>query len=294
MGLNSAPAQSSDDRNRSWYIFKDGQTLGPYGPEFVLDQLKLGRVSWIDYIWTPSQDLVWRLICEVTLFRSHLPKSPATDILRKLSITSQKPESTGLSRLGGEASGPSTPPPFTGPTGRPSLWFLQLEGTEFGPMTADEARGIQKGGKLKGVLFARREGMQSALPIDNFVEFGGEPPQKSDRRQFHRINISSTTLFTGARCQDKGLPKFMGVCCDISQGGMLIKSALTPGKVGDIIGVEVQSSPTSLLPFLRAECEIMRLLEEQEAFGVRFLTMSDEDRKALDAFLQQVKRIEEE
>ena len=266
----------------TWYIYKLGQTHGPFTAEQILDQLKLGKVAWVDYVWCPPQGLFWKLACEIGQFRSCLPKAPPIDILRKL-VSQHPTDGSGLASSTGTGD--------TNAAARPMVWFLQFEGTEFGPLATEEVIQIVKAGKLKGELFARRDGVAQWTPVVQVPELGGKVGKASrtgeERRRHRRVTVVATAVFSPADGTAAGkAARFMGVCRDVSTSGVLVMSSVVPGGIGSKIRLEIQSAPSSLLPSFKCEATIRRILSDGHGFAVEFDALQPQEFELVQNYIQ--------
>lgn len=155
------------------------------------------------------------------------------------------------------------------------LWYLQFEGSEFGPLTLEEVRVIQKSGRLKGKLYAWHEGMEHWIPVDQLPQLpdGVDPTPENERRTGNRIPFLATVSFAGA----------VGICRDLSPTGVQIFSNRFPGSKGTPIDLAL--TPIAPLPELKTSAEVIRILSDGRGFAARFTALEAPQRELLRKYM---------
>jgi hypothetical protein len=183
-----------------------------------------------------------------------------------------------------------------------SVWFLEFQGSEFGPLSLAEVQVILRSGKLKGQLFARREGVLNWMSVEEIPEFsddvaatgkGKNKPESAqdsqdaqdERRVSRRVPLVATVKFNVPGDSTAGSNMYMGVCRDISTHGVLILSNRVPHGTTEAMQLEVSPlGSTGVEPFV-AEVEVVRVLSDKKGFSVRFKKLDAVARAALQKYL---------
>lgn len=246
-----------------WYVARSGDSdkwSGPYAEDQVVQFLQSGEVSWADGIWNVTFGPSWKRILEISAFQAHFPALPSGDLIQKIMASPQKPATE-----------------FSGPTveleGTRALWYVQFDGSEFGPMTMSEVAAILKRGKLTGQLLGWRSGFAKWLPIAEIPEFraffaapGAEPPfdlRRADRKAF------VATIRFAEKTVEKAPEVHTGVARDISATGMRITTNNVPKAIGTQLIMSVEPVSIDSIPKFSVEAEVMRIVGDR-IFAVRF------------------------
>src|SRR6516162_2823299 len=109
-------------------------------------------------------------------------------------------------------------------------WFLQFQGSKFGPLSMDEVKVILGSGKLTGPLYAWKQGMRDWEAVERladlapFVTSAKRETGGKDQRRAKRIRFMAAVKFSGAGA-GRDLATFTGICRDLSRGGMQVMSS---------------------------------------------------------------------
>jgi c-di-GMP-binding flagellar brake protein YcgR len=83
----------------------------------------------------------------------------------------------------------------------------------------------------------------------------------------------------------------IGMCRDISVGGMQVLTDEAPVKVGTLIKLNVSPSTNetgpNIPPFV-AEGKVVRILEDGRGFSFRFTKLSDTARKSVEIYIEAI------
>lgn len=264
-----------------WYVSHAEEVQGPWIRSQVVERLRLGTLSWTAVGWTPAGTQDWRRIHDIPEFRPFLPPIPPAERLRAAQAAAAP----------GRPSGPIAALVEAGPGGR---WFLQFDGSEYGPFSQGEIRVVLESGKVRGDLYVWREGMESWVPIQEVPELvqwlqrsraggpaGGKAPDGRAAERFALIATVSVIY--------ENIRLVLGVCRDISATGMQILTNHQPGPVGTMLSLSVTpGGGTGLKPFT-VDAEVVRFLEDAQGFCVKFDNLSTQAREALAQYLKQAR-----
>jgi hypothetical protein len=165
-------------------------------------------------------------------------------------------------------------------------WFLQFQGSKFGPLSMDEVKVVLGSGKLSGPLYAWKAGMQDWEPVDrlpDLAKFCTAPKRDSDtseQRRAKRVPFVATVKFAGAGA-GANLALFTGICKDLSGSGMSVMSSNNPGFPGSLVTLTIEPVSDASLPRFSIEGVIVRLLARDSGFSVRFTKVTKQQEDAI-------------
>ena len=172
-------------------------------------------------------------------------------------------------------------------------WFLQFQGSKFGPLSMDEVKVVLGSGKLTGPLYAWKNGMRDWEPLERLPElakFFAAPKREldaSDQRTARRVSFVATVKFS-ASSAGSALVLYTGICKDLSKGGMSVMSSNSPGFPGTLVSLTVEPVSDPSLPRFAVEGVIVRLLARDSGFSVRFSELSAQQERSIAVCLQAV------
>jgi hypothetical protein len=164
-------------------------------------------------------------------------------------------------------------------------WFLQFQGSKFGPLSMDEVKVILGSGKLTGPLYAWKQGMRDWEAVERVTDLApfvtaAKRVGNEDQRGAKRIPFMAAIKFSGAGA-GRDLATFTGICRDLSKGGMQVMSSSNPGFPGTLVTLSIEPVSDGTLPRFSLEGVIVRLLSNNSGFSVRFTKMSPAQKDAL-------------
>src|SRR5579885_1229583 len=121
-------------------------------------------------------------------------------------------------------------------------WFLQFQGSKFGPLSVDECKVVLGSGKLSGPLYAWKQGMRDWEAIEHIPDlapFVKVSRPSEDQRGAKRIHFMATVKFAGAGA-GRDLVTYTGICKDFSKGGMQVMSNNNPGFPGSLVTLSIE------------------------------------------------------
>jgi len=237
------------------------------------------EISWAHYVWKSGQ-AEWMRICDTPEYSSVVPAQP--------SLKPQVIQATKRSQVAAPARGDS--PDVVSD----KVWFTYSNSVQSGPFSESEINASLGSGALAIKTHVWRDGMGKWEKASELTEFksvaalrGGAPEingvsEKVENRAGPRRPIIARILLAN----DEELA--VGVCRDISIGGMQVLTDKIPGKVGSAIKMNVSpaglSSGEKIEPFV-AVGKIVRFLEDGRGFSFRFEKVSPEAQKIIEEFI---------
>lgn len=266
----------SDDA--TWFVAQDERWLGPLRASEVVQRIQQGEFTWAHYGWQQGMK-DWTRLCDIEHFAAVVPESPSkimiADVQRMLHSQVKIPPLPASAAQ--DSSGPS--------------WFLFYNDSQLGPFSAAEVRRSLKVGKIHGRVHAWREGLKGWERLERLDEFTEAVVHSApalvkeeatrEMRRTERRPVVARILLSNQRTV------FVGVCRDISLGGMQVLTDKVPGLVGTHIQLNVspvEGITKTIAPFT-AKGVIVRVLEDGKGFSFRFEELSPKARESIDLFI---------
>lgn len=186
------------------------------------------------------------------------------------------------------------------------LWYMQIEGTEFGPFSTAEVESLIASRKLKGAIYVWRAGMTNFIPASACSDFshlaiylGGETAVKrhaavkkkkllatnkrkgTDRRSL----IATISVMTSPRT---GF--LIGVCEDISMTGMqIILDSTNEVEVGAELTLKVDPLGLTQVPAFQIRGKVVWVEAREMRMGFTFAELTSVAERSLSAYLKSAK-----
>ncbi|MDH4469014.1 MAG: GYF domain-containing protein [Bacteriovoracaceae bacterium] len=156
---------------------------------------------------------------------------------------------------------------------------------EFGPFDLNTLRKLYVESRINGrtlVYFPGIDCWRILGIFDDFENiFNDLPPiiNDSDRRRWERKPFTARLFFTS----DNNF--YEGICKDISVGGMQVLLNAFPGKVGDVIKMNVH--PENVEHQFVAKAKIVRISKNDGALSMEFMELNDAAKRAINTYLSE-------
>ncbi len=274
-----------DDR-KEWFLALNGESIGPFSPSEILKRIEEHETSWADFAWRAGFS-EWKRLCDLDAFKAAVPAAPKA-----------KPQAGGST-----ATKPSVRKAAAKPTAAAAaavktfrsnrVWFLYLDQTQYGPLSLEEILQLIDLGRVTAGTHVWKDGFPGWVKASEVEELrlGGIPqasrgtgsvrakksgPSKSELRTAPRQPLVAKVWIS----DDEELT--LGVCRDISVGGMQVLTDRVPGKVGARIKLNISPAASSKVAPFTAVGVIVRLLEDGRGFSFRFEKLDDRAKRALE------------
>lgn len=273
---NTGSALFKDD-SAKWYVAQGDQWVGPMKASEVFAKLEKGELTPAHYILQKGQKS-WKRIVEIPEFQPTMPPPPPPEFLEEV----QEQE-------------------FKKPPKNPShpvekIWYVFYSDTQMGPFSVEEVKRAVDVGTIGPQSMVWKDGMsdwQSMAEVPVFSSAKKVPPpvpktsvkpaaaaKSADKRGSRRKPLVARIIMAN---KEKVM---LGICRDISLGGMQVLTEQIPGAVGAQLKMNI-SPPSGLKPFV-AEGEIVRLLEDGRGFSFRFKKLSADAKKAIEKYISEL------
>jgi hypothetical protein len=278
--------------------------------DLLLQRLDAGALNWVDLARpTGDEHQPWRRLFEIEDFKIVLPPMPFEFIRQK---TDTRKSNTVPKR---EAARPQ-PPQFL-PKGPETLsltinnpesqrveWFIQFEGTEFGPFSLEELKRVLKSGRLQGEIYLWNATLENWVPVSAYTTLARIVPhrqvahrkvRRSNRKQDlelmrkreGRLASRQSLVATVALADSKDV---IGVCANISEQGLqvMIDSEF---EFASVENIRLRISPigiTGLHPF-EAQVQLTWVNSQAQRAGFRFRNLAAVDQESLQKYLDTIR-----
>ena len=256
--------------SEKWYYVEAGERKGPVEYAFVQDLISQQSLGEEDYVWKKGFDN-WVQLKNVSDFE--LPSEERTQMI-DASILDEGAES--LRALAGSEKSV----------------FIKIgadrgaQEVEYGPYSIDILKKLFDENRINAKTLVFVKGMNDWSILADFEDFTDifhdEPPviEDIDRR------ASQRKPFVARMYIQNNKDVFVGICRDISIGGMQVLVDNFPGKENEKISINVHPDNTDY--HFVASGKIVRLLEGGQGFSFRFINLSTESVSAINKYLDDV------
>ena len=271
-----------------WYLAMGEKWVGPLSASDIHERIQAQKITWAHFVWRKGQ-AEWKRICETEAFEAVAPKQPNKAFQKEIKESSKPVIKQAAPRASAERR----------PALESSRWFLHHDHSQFGPFSIEEVKRFIQVGKINGRVHGWREGMKTWDRLERITEFAIDfakqvPPKRdpkkdlkkdpqSDQRTAPRRPLIAKILLTDER------NVIVGVCRDISVGGLQILTDRLPGKVGTTLKMNLSPSNNdsgkSIESFV-AEGVVVRILEDGRGFSFRFKQLSEKAKQAIEAYIE--------
>lgn len=253
----------SPSNKPEWFIAIGDQTIGPVTASEIHQQLQSGELSWIQFVWKEGSTADWTRICDIPEFQAAAPGAPKAK--------------------------PSKMPPPTPKVAEPKEWFLFQNDSQTGPFSMSEVKGMLQVSRADEETYAWKDGMGDWEKLGHLTVFAASIPKSkktpqapgagsSEKRKHERRPLIAKVLIA------EGGKLIVGMCRDISIGGMQVMTEYLPEKAGAKLKLNVSptdvSKPT-FQPFV-AEGIAVRIMDDRRGFSFRFENLSADARTVIE------------
>lgn len=252
------------DNSAKWYIAQGSTWVGPLKASEISAKLEKGELTPAHYILEKGQKQ-WKRILEVKDFEPSMPPPPPPEFVEEVREEEVKKASKNE---------PAVEKP----------WYVHSGDSQLGPFSTEEVQRAMSVGTISSSSHAWKDGMLDWEPLSGIAEFKGVkrapppmPKKKEDKRSSFRKPLVARIIMAN---KDKIV---LGICRDISLGGMQVLTEQVPGPVGTEIKMNI-SPPQGLKAFV-AEGEIVRVLEDGRGFSFRFKKLAPDSKKAIEKYI---------
>ncbi len=250
--------------SEKWYYVSEGERKGPISQDQLLGLVRGGSLQDQDYIWRKGFS-DWTQVKDVPEVSVQTQEVSAPRIAEPINYY--------LRELAGDGN----------------KVFIKIGAdrganeVEYGPYSLDLMQKLFNGKRVNAKTFAFIQGMHDWIMLADFLDFeevfNDVPPpiEEKERRQ------NSRKPFVARMYIQNNKEVFLGVCRDISIGGMQVLVDHFPGKNGDKISINVH--PENSDYHFVAAGEVVRILDGGHGFSFRFNELSEDSKYAIEKYI---------
>ena len=285
------------DKKPKWFVALSAERFrGPLTQKEVIELVSQGMLSWAHFA-ADAKGFEWKRLSEIQEFEEFLPQKPQ--------LKSKQAQALGQElalAIPAEAE--------------PKIWFIHTRDAQYGPFMVTEIVRFIRIKKIGPKTHAWRDGMSEWISIDSIPELvsamkerltendlkeslipssteAGQSKEKPptpvpaavevSRRQVRKPMVARLLMIN-----ERDSSVQVGLCRDISLGGMQVLTEKVPGPVGTRIKLNVSPAGDlerkKIKPFV-ADGVIVRVLEDESGFSFRFDKLPDDTKKAIEDYL---------
>ena len=252
-----------------WYFVEGEKRVGPVKEEDLVKKIKDGTLGQDNFVWKKGFDN-WKKLKDVNELSdigdesSEIPTIVKSSNKRDINWDLIKEnEKVFLIKIGIDRG---------------------EEEVEYGPYSLNILKKAALEGRINGKTLLFVSGMNSwefisDLPIYDYIfddkreDLSGDDRRKNKRKPFvARMFYHNDSIV------------YEGICRDISVGGLQVLVDGFPGEIGDDISLNVHPENTDF-SFV-AGGKIVRILDGDQGFSLRFIGLSDEAKDSIEAYLE--------
>lgn len=269
----------------NWYYVENNQRVGPVAENEFKDLIQSGKVTPQTYIWKKGFEN-WLLMKDVAEMFAHYQ---STNQSEEKSTPAKK--SIADIPVMDESSAPKKIVDWNKIKDDDQIVMIKVgydrggDEVEYGPFSINQLSKAYEESRINGKTFAFIPGMDNwmflaELPI--FPRITSEIPptiDEKDRRVHVRKPIVTRIFFHDNQ------ELYEGIARDISVGGMQILVANAPFRVGENIKMNVHPENTDYC--FVANAKVVRVLEGNQGFSVRFDQLDSNSKSAITKYIDQ-------
>jgi hypothetical protein len=258
-----------------WYYVDAGERRGPVEESIIQELISNNNLKEDDYVWRKGFEN-WVKLKEVGEFELPSDIEAATQVLNVDDISEEinKVESYSLAKLAGQEN---------------SI-FIKIgsdrggQEVEYGPYSLQVIQKLFSENRISPKTFVFVKGMKEWVLLADFTDFSSvfndDPPpiQDDDRRSSKRKPFIARMYIQNKK------EVYVGICRDISVGGMQVLVDHFPGEENERISINVHPENTDF--HFVAAGNIVRLLDGGQGFSFRFVELSDNSKDAINNYLE--------
>jgi hypothetical protein len=255
-----------------WHYVEGGNSCGPITTEELSSMLTQGKLGEEDYIWRQGMEN-WAQVKEVSEFKSILSQDPEVPTIDNGVPDPIEDLTLNLSKL----------------VGNENSIFIKIgadrgaKEVEYGPYSIEILKKLFSENRINAKTYIFTRAMTNWTMLADFEDFSDvfsiTPPviQDVDRRENQR------KPFVARMYVENKQQVYLGVCRDISVGGMQVLVDKVPAKIGEKISINVHPENTD--HHFVAGGQIVRILEGGHGFSFRFTELGDQAKEAIEKYL---------
>jgi hypothetical protein len=192
------------------------------------------------------------------------------------------------------------------PKARPGQYYLQYQGSEFGPFAWKELKAVVTSGKIQGSFFIWTDGLENWVRIQTIAEMNSIVEAATGRIIFPKKKSKQMDILLGSKNRRGGNRwpviatcaivdgrqlKFIGICREISASGMsVVVDRKVNIELGELLPLEIRPISLTGLVSFRITGRVLWDRPKESAIGILFSQIAREHREALASYVSAVER----
>ncbi len=262
--MESTKKHLFDSDDSEWFLALGKKSLGPFSASELYEMIQKQEVTMAHFACKKGMK-DWKRICEMRPFSELSPQAPETEV----PPAKQSPEirKAAVKKV------------------QRDNWYLYVDQVQKGPFSTEEVQRLVDLERVVGDAQIWQDGMKGWAAISEIEPFKKSvkkaPAQEKNKNQ----RTASRRPLVARIFVSNEETMVIGICRDISVGGMQVLTDRIPGNVGARIRLNVSPSDAKELSPFVAEGEIVRVLEDGLGFSFRFDELDSNARKSIQAFI---------
>lgn len=262
-----------------WYYVNGSERVGPVDQDEIVSLYQSGSLNLDSYVWRKGFDN-WQHIKNVNELSSILESQSPAESVQATPMPSPIPERVQAPVLNWNAMDQDA-----------KIFHIKVgldrggDEVEYGPFSLKEMKQLFDDQRINAKTFVFTTGMENWSFLGDLAiyanVFTSVPPKIDpvDRRVSVRKPFVARLLF------HDNSTVYEGICRDISVGGLQILVSDFPARVGEEITLNVH--PDNSTTKFVAKGLVVRLLDGNQGFSMRFKELSKEANQAIEQYLNQ-------
>jgi len=269
----------------SWYYVENNERVGPVDESEILTLIHSGELTESNYVWKKGYEN-WTSLSKSPELKIHLKLSVEENIQENASVSSDVPEVIEkVEEYQNDFN-------WNNILDSDQRFMIKVgvdrgvKEEQYGPFSIEMIRNLlnEKRVNEKTLIFAPGMGNWTLLgkvpQFEKLLDSSEITEEFSEKRDHDRKPIVARLFFHDSRTV------FEGVCRDISIGGLQIMIANFPGKIGEVVKLNVHPEKNEFS--FTAEGKVVRLLNGNAGISVRFVNMSHESINKISNYIESI------
>jgi hypothetical protein len=272
-----------------WFYYHKNKQEGPLPLEQLKELFTSGGLDVATYIWTKGF-ADWKLVKDVPEF-ANVVSSAAVKTEAKKEVTATTTNTATVVKNALNAADKNQQVRLSSANTQEKCIYIKTGfdrgGTpkEYGPFDLPMLKKLYQTHRINGrtlIYFPGIDCWRVLAVFEDFEDVFNEIPpivHDSDKRRWERKPFTARLFFTSDN------QFYEGICKDISLGGMQVLLHKFPGKIGDVIKLNVH--PENEGHQFVAKARIVRVSKNDGSLSMEFIDISEDAKSAIATYLEQ-------
>jgi hypothetical protein len=254
-----------------WFVgWGDKQPMGPLSEKDLIQMLQDNDLNWGHFVCNPAMDCPWTRAIDIEFLKPYWPHAPSLMLYSEVTKSTKSQYSYAKSLIEKDS------------------WLFQFNGSQFGPLVPDELKLILKKFTLKTPMYAWRPGLKGwvlASEIPELAHLSDQVQTKIEKTKKNARKTQRSALLATIMIGIEGRSTFVGVCRDISQGGVFVT---TNEAVMPETPVEIKVEPVTEcgITKFKAEGRVVDSQRHDEGLAIAFTKINPKTSAEIGAYVK--------